>query len=69
MDPQGNLYDLEGNLIGQAADSDEGSNDEQEQFQDEGPKGKKGKAPGQRPKQELNDLPPVGSKKKRSHSP
>ena len=39
MDPDGNLYDLEGNLVGQAASDAEGDEEEQEEQETHAGKG------------------------------
>lgn len=67
MDPNGNLYSLQGELLGQAASGDEGSEDDPAYFEDNN----SGllQQPPQRQKADPKKLPPVSGPGKRSHSP
>eukprot|EP01022_Parablepharisma_sp_SALTPOND_P032026 TRINITY_DN824_c0_g1_i1.p2 TRINITY_DN824_c0_g1~~TRINITY_DN824_c0_g1_i1.p2 ORF type:complete len:400 (-),score=77.52 TRINITY_DN824_c0_g1_i1:68-1267(-) len=60
MDPAGNLYDMDGNLIGQAAsDNEDGDNEDQKYFEED---------PQPVPTRKQPAVPP-SSKQRRSHSP
>ena len=74
MDKDGNLYDLDGNVIGQAASDGEDEEEQEDgryfEEEDRGPEPMQMQRPAE--KKQPHKLPPVAapsSKQKRSHSP